>query len=264
MKYIKYILFLLGTVMAVEMRADEGMWMIHALDAALEKKMQERGLELSAREIYNADAPGSSVADAVVSLEFGCTGSIISDQGLLITNHHCAYGDVHKLSTPEHNYLEEGFWAMTSAEEKNIKIATYASRCIENEILMYFRSQKKASQDISINESIDSDSEGNSLTLMDIISIDDTIADEISQKIQIKQLYDFIENIKDEREKTIIILRYGLYNCEPLTQKQIAQKLNISRSYVSRIEKKIIENLRKSFLKKEKVAPNGTTFNSNQ
>ena len=104
----------------MEMRADEGMWMIHAIDAALEKKMQERGLELSAREIYNADAPGTSVADAVVSLEFGCTGSIISDQGLLITNHHCAYSDVHKLSTPEHNYLEEGFWAMTSDEEKNI------------------------------------------------------------------------------------------------------------------------------------------------
>ena len=81
-------------------KADEGMWMIHAIDAALEKKMAERGLELSAGEIYNADAPGSSVADAVVSMEFGCTGSIISDQGLLITNHHCAYSDVHGLSTP--------------------------------------------------------------------------------------------------------------------------------------------------------------------
>ena len=96
------------------------MWMIHAVDAALEKKMQERGLELSAGELYNADAPGSSVADAVVSMEFGCTGSMISDQGLLITNHHCAYSDVHGLSTPEHNYLEEGFWAMRSDEEVNI------------------------------------------------------------------------------------------------------------------------------------------------
>ena len=101
--------------------ADEGMWMIHAIDAALEKKMQERGLQLSANEIYNADAEGATVADAVVSMEFGCTGSIISDQGLLITNHHCAYGDVHALSTPEHNYLEEGFWAMHSNEEVNIK-----------------------------------------------------------------------------------------------------------------------------------------------
>ena len=101
--------------------ADEGMWMIHAIDAALEKKMQERGLELSAGEIYNADAPGSTVADAVVSMAFGCTGSIISDKGLLITNHHCAYSDIHGLSTPDHNYLEEGFWAMHSDEEVNIK-----------------------------------------------------------------------------------------------------------------------------------------------
>ena len=102
-------------------KADEGMWMIHAIDAALEKKMQERGLKLAAGEVYNADAPGSSVADAVVSLEFACTGSIISDQGLLITNHHCAYSDIHALSTPEHNYLEEGFWAMRADEEVNIK-----------------------------------------------------------------------------------------------------------------------------------------------
>ncbi len=101
--------------------ADEGMWMIHAIDSALEKRMQERGLELSAGEIYNADAPGTTLADAVVSMEFGCTGSIISDNGLLITNHHCAYGDIHRLSTSEHNYLEEGFWAMRSDEERNIK-----------------------------------------------------------------------------------------------------------------------------------------------
>ena len=119
-KYI--ILGALGLVFfsGVQAKADEGMWMINAIDAALEKKMKERGLELSAGEIYNADAPGASVADAVVSMAFGCTGSIISDQGLLITNHHCAYSDVHGLSTPEHNYLEEGFWAFRSEDEVNI------------------------------------------------------------------------------------------------------------------------------------------------
>ena len=101
--------------------ADEGMWLIHTINAALEKNMQKRGLKLSAKEIYNADAPGSTVSDAIVSMEFGCTGSMISKNGLLITNHHCAYGDVHKLSTDEHNYLEEGFWAMKSDEEVNIK-----------------------------------------------------------------------------------------------------------------------------------------------
>ena len=117
----RFIILALLALAAVNANADEGMWMVHAIDSALEKKMQERGLELSAGEIYNADAPGATLADAIVSLEFGCTGSIISDNGLMITNHHCAYSDVHKLSTPEHNYLDEGFWAMHSNEEVNIK-----------------------------------------------------------------------------------------------------------------------------------------------
>lgn len=138
----------------------------------------------------------------------------------------------------------------TFDESKGIKLATYASKCIENEVLMYFRSQKKTSQDISINEPIDSDSDGNPLTLMDIICVEDTIADEINDKIQTMKLYESIDELDDEREKSIIILRYGLYGCTPLTQKQIAKKLNISRSYVSRIEKKVIEKLRKKFLQK--------------
>lgn len=142
----------------------------------------------------------------------------------------------------------------TFDENKGIKLATYASKCIENEILMYFRNQKKTSQDISINEPIDSDSEGNPLTLMDIICVEDTVADEINNKIQISLLYDFIEMLDDEREKTIIILRYGLYGCESLTQNQIADKMGISRSYVSRIEKKVIEKLRKMFYEKQKAA----------
>ena len=101
--------------------ADEGMWMINSINRALELKMQERGLLLTANQIYDADAPGTALADAVVSLDFGCTGSIISDRGLVITNHHCAYSDVHAMSTPEHNYLEDGFWAFTDADEVPIK-----------------------------------------------------------------------------------------------------------------------------------------------
>jgi V8-like Glu-specific endopeptidase len=97
--------------------ADEGMWMIHAINEALEKKMQERGLQLSAGEIYNADAPGTTVSDAVVSLGFYCTASVISDEGLLITNHHCAYSDLFDLSTPEKNYLEDGYWAFFRQDE---------------------------------------------------------------------------------------------------------------------------------------------------
>ena len=97
--------------------ADEGMWMIQDINEALEKNMRARGLKLAANEIYNDEAPGTAVSDAVVSIGFYCTGSVISDQGLIITNHHCAYSNIAKLSTPEHNYLEDGFWAMTSEEE---------------------------------------------------------------------------------------------------------------------------------------------------
>ncbi len=117
-----------------------------------------------------------------------------------------------------------------------------------NEILMYFRSKKKISQDISINEPIDSDSEGNPLTLMDIIFIQEDTAEKIDEQLLIKKIYSYIENLSDEREKAIIIMRYGLYGTEPYTQKQISKKLNISRSYVSRIEKKVIEKLRKRLL----------------
>lgn len=107
-------------LLAFPARADEGMWMIHAITKALETDMKAKGLLLDANEIYNADAEGASLKDAVVSLDFGCSGSIISDNGLVITNHHCAYSDVHGLSTPEHNYLEDGFWALSSKDEKPI------------------------------------------------------------------------------------------------------------------------------------------------
>lgn len=143
----------------------------------------------------------------------------------------------------------------TFDDSKGIKLATYASKCIENEVLMYFRSQKKTAQDISINEPIDSDSEGNPLTLMDIICVEDTIIDDIDDKIMTEKLYKFIEEISDEREKMIIILRYGLYGCIPLTQKQIAQRLDISRSYVSRIEKKVVDRLRERFDETTKEPP---------
>ncbi len=97
--------------------ADEGMWMIQDINEALEKNMKARGLKLEANEIYNADAPGASVSDAVVSLGFYCTGSVISDKGLILTNHHYANSNIDNHTTPEHNYLEEGFWAMNQDQE---------------------------------------------------------------------------------------------------------------------------------------------------
>lgn len=131
--------------------------------------------------------------------------------------------------------------------EKGIKLATYVSRCIENEILMYLRSKKKSSLDVSLSEPIDTDSEGNELTLIDVIYSDDSIADDLDKKIKCEKVRGFVEKIPDKREKYIIIRRYGLDGNEPETQKEIAKKLGISRSYVSRIEKKALERLRDMF-----------------
>ncbi|MBS7359308.1 MAG: RNA polymerase sporulation sigma factor SigK [Oscillospiraceae bacterium] len=131
--------------------------------------------------------------------------------------------------------------------EKGTKLATYCARCIENEILMYFRNSKKLSQEISFSEPIDTDSEGNPLTLMDIIAVDDTIVDDLDTKSKIIKISQIIDGMENNREKTIIIKRYGLDGTPPLTQKEIAKELHISRSYVSRIEKKLLEDIRNSF-----------------
>ncbi len=131
--------------------------------------------------------------------------------------------------------------------EKGTKLATYCARCIENEILMYFRNNKKLSQEISFSEPIDTDSEGNPLTLMDIIAVDDTIVDDIDTKTKLIKLISILNNIKDSREKTIIIKRYGLDGQPPLTQREIAKEMNISRSYVSRIEKKTLDDIKGLF-----------------
>lgn len=130
---------------------------------------------------------------------------------------------------------------------KGTRLATYAARCIENEILMYFRFQRKSAQDISVNEPIDIDNEGNPLTLIDIIATEDTILDDIYLASMSKKMYSYIDEIEDERDKQILIMRYGLNNQKPLTQREIAKKLNISRSYVSRIEKRVLSQLREKF-----------------
>ncbi|OCN02016.1 RNA polymerase subunit sigma-70 [Clostridium sp. W14A] len=121
----------------------------------------------------------------------------------------------------------------TFDSSKGIRLSSYAARCIENEVLMYFRSSKKSAQDISINEPIDTDKDGNTLTLIDIMATEDNIIDNLDYKMKSEQLKKYIDNVLTPRERTIIRLRYGLDGIDPLTQREVAQRLGISRSYVS-------------------------------
>lgn len=132
--------------------------------------------------------------------------------------------------------------------EKGNRFAAYGSRCIENEILMYFRSSKKTASDVHFDEPIDTDKDGNQLTLMDIIAADEDICDQVELSVNSRRLYRIIEKLPDERERLIMVLRYGLYGRKPLTQREVAQLLGISRSYVSRIEKKALDRLREIFV----------------
>lgn len=131
--------------------------------------------------------------------------------------------------------------------DKGIRLATYAARCIENEILMYFRNLKKSAQDVYISDPIETDGDGNALTLIDVIADDSDIAEETDTKIKLEKLRVLLGGILDEREQQIIYMRYGLGNYDEMTQREIAKKLGISRSYVSRIEKAVLEKLRRQF-----------------
>ena len=132
-------------------------------------------------------------------------------------------------------------------KKKNIRLATYASRCIANEILMVMRAGKHKSRETSLQEPIGTDSEGNTITLLNILCSEaDNIEDEISFKMQVKKLYTAIADKLLPREKSIISMRYGLDGSDELTQREIASKLDISRSYVSRIETKALSKLREA------------------
>ncbi|MCI6053712.1 RNA polymerase sporulation sigma factor SigK [Dysosmobacter sp.] len=128
--------------------------------------------------------------------------------------------------------------------DKGARLATYAARCIENEILMYFRSQRKLQGEVSLSESIETDKEGNALQLMDIVGVDDTMLDDIHDRDSALQLRRLIRENLTPREAEIVRLRYGLGGTVPLTQREIATSFGISRSYVSRIEKRALEKLR--------------------
>ena len=132
----------------------------------------------------------------------------------------------------------------TYRADKGVRLATYVSRCIENEILMYFRAQKKSAGDISLSEALDMEGDGNGLAIIDVIAREDDMIERIGRREQCKLLYESIERDLTERESEIIKMRYGLGGRQPKTQRETAQAYGISRSYVSRIEKKAIEKLR--------------------
>lgn len=135
----------------------------------------------------------------------------------------------------------------TFSYDKGTRFATYASRCIDNQILMHFRAARKTNGEVYINDPIETDKDGNALTLMDIVADEENIIDNIDLKLKSEQLHRLITRCLTEREQYIIRLRYGLGGAKPLTQREVAAKLKISRSYVSRIEKKALEKLRKRF-----------------
>ena len=135
--------------------------------------------------------------------------------------------------------------AVDTFDEKNgVRFATYASKCLQNEILMYFRSQKKTSCEVSINDAVDVDKDGNPLTFGDIVSTEDTIAEEIDLRVSCEKALAAVDRCLDPRERRVIILRYGLSGGDPLTQRETAARLAVSRSYISRIEKTALEKLR--------------------
>lgn len=128
--------------------------------------------------------------------------------------------------------------------EKNVRVVTYVSRCIENEILMYIRSTKKSIGDIFLQDPVGHDFDGNEITVMDVIrSEENPVPDEVGQRIEMTDIIDKMKDVLNERELLILKMRYGLYSGEEITQREIADMLGISRSYVSRIEKKALKKI---------------------
>ena len=136
----------------------------------------------------------------------------------------------------------------TYKEDYGSRLATYAARCIDNELLMYFRGKKKSSKEVSLYEPIGTDKEGNQIRLVDVVVSEDAdVVEKLEESRNIRRLNELIPKALNGRELFILINRYGLYNKEVMTQREIARKLGISRSYVSRIEKRAVEKLRKVF-----------------
>ena len=139
----------------------------------------------------------------------------------------------------------------TYRPEKNTRLATYASRCVENEILMHFRGTRKTACEVPLSEPVDTDKDGNSISLMDVLASGEDMLETLLCRETNSRLHEYIRRCLTPREAEVIILRYGLFGGTALTQREAAQKLGISRSYVSRIEKKALQTLREEFEKED-------------
>ena len=211
-------------------------------------------LILGIEEIQNFPPPLSKEEEALMfkKMKNGDNNarSIIIERNLRLVSHiirkyYASY------SSPD-DLLSVGSLGLIKAvdsfkSEFGTRFATYGAKCVQNEILMYFRAQKKKHNEVSINDTIDIDKDGNPLTYLDIISIDEDIADDLDLKIHIERALSLVESALTEREREIIVLRYGLKGFQPRTQREVAKYLGISRSYVSRIEKKALEKLKENF-----------------
>ena len=134
----------------------------------------------------------------------------------------------------------------TFDESKGARLATYAARCVENEILMYFRAQRKSSQDVSLSDFIETGGEGAALSLMDVVSDEEDLLERISGREDLRRLCKAVDEVLDSQERQVVVLRYGLGGCAPHRQREVADITGISRSYVSRIEKRALEKLRRA------------------
>ena len=135
---------------------------------------------------------------------------------------------------------------------KGARLATYAARCVENEILMYFRGQRKSAQDVSLSDCIETGTDGAALSLMDVVAEDVDLLERVSTREQIRQLRGAVETVLTDQERQVVQLRYGLNGCTPLRQREVAEITGISRSYISRIEKRALQKLRRAIEGEEK------------
>lgn len=215
---------------------------------------------LSADTSQNFPSPLSKEEEKILFEEYGNTKDPASRMKLIEHNIRLVAHIVRKYygsSEESEDLISIGTLGLIKAVDSfkissGTRFATYAAKCIQNEILMYFRGKKKTNLEVSINSTIDIDREGNPLTYMDVIKCDDTIADDLDKKFKITKANKYINTKLDEREKQIIKLRYGLGGNDPMTQRETAECLGISRSYVSRIEKAVLEKL-SSFLRGESI-----------